>query len=76
MVCQYYKSCYAYEADKPACENGFDCRVYDELFNAQEKRSAVVPTHNPNRITAQAGLEILAIDDSIKQKRKNVSTKK
>lgn len=76
MACQYYKNCYAYDAAKEACSKDGDCSIYD-LFNIErEQRLDHIPIPIAERMSIKAGLEILAIDESVKQKQKNVSTKK
>ena len=77
MACEYYKNCYAYDAEKEACNScGNNCQVYDLFDLERDKRATALPLHNPERITTKAGLEIIAIDESIKQKRRTVSTNK
>jgi hypothetical protein len=76
MACEYYKNCYAYDSEKDVCMNNGNCKVYDEFNIVRDRRASLMPTHNPERITTTTGLEIIAIDESIKQKQRNVSTKK
>ena len=38
MTCEYYKNCYAYDAEKDVCNGSGECRVYDQLFMEHQRK--------------------------------------